>query len=181
MSLVPDLLSQEAFEKAFFSVLGAAISGAGGAVGWFGHAILRWWTDRRQTALAVRVVQDLITGAPNLWSRASVGGKVFMQLSGHFRITNATDHPVFLSRIETGFWRNPVSQPRVVTYDPEDEIIRDRPVPPKSTADVMISFELDRPRNWQGRKTIRLFITDSLGHERHVRASFWQGPTHSKP
>lgn len=172
MNLVPDLLSHEAFEKAFFSVLGAVISGASGVVGWFGHAIVRWWTDRRQTALAVRVVQDFITGAPNQWARVDEGSSRFIRLSGHFRITNTTDQPVFIARIEMGLWRTPVSRPHVIVFDPKDEVVRDRPVPPKSTRDVSITFDLHR-MNWQGTRTLRLFITDSLGNERHVRCTFW--------
>lgn len=173
MSLVPDILSHEAFEKAFFSVLGAVISGASTVVGWLGRSILSWWTDRRQTALAVRVVQDLVTGTPSLWSSADIAGKVVTQLSAPFRITNTTDHPVFIARIEIGFWRKVVPRPHVVVWDPDEETVRDRPVPPKSTRDVMIQFALDGPTHWRGVKTIRLFITDSLGNERHVKATFW--------
>ena len=118
MNIVPDFLSHDAVEKAFFSVLGALITGASGIIGWFGHAITQWWQDRRQTALSVRIVQDLVSGVPNLWSLADVGSTT-MQLIGHFRITNTTEHPVFIAKIETGYWRHPVTQPRVVVIEPE--------------------------------------------------------------
>ncbi len=173
MSIVPDLISHEAVEKAFFSILGAVISGLSGIVGWFGHVITQWWLTRRRTALSVRFVQDLVSGVPNLWSRTQVGGRTIMQLSAHFRITNSTEHPVFVTQVATGFWRRPVVHPRVTIINPEEEVIRDNPIPPNSTRDATLAFELDPPRRWSGRHHLYLHITDSLGNERRVRTTFW--------
>ena len=172
MNIVPDFLSHDAVENAFFSVLGALITGASGIIGWFGHAITQWWQDRRQTALSVRIVQDLVSGVPNLWSLADVGSTT-MQLIGHFRITNTTEHPVFIAKIKTGFQRLPVTRSHVVVIEPQEEVVRDNPIPPKSTRDVQIKFELDPARKWSGPKSLCLFITDSLGSERYIKATFW--------
>ena len=72
-----------------------------------------------------------------------------------------------------GFWRRPVAHPRVIVLNPNDEVITDNPVPPQSTRDATISFELDPPRNWSGSNDLNLFLTDSLGNERRVKATFW--------
>ena len=173
MNIVPDLLSHEAFEKVVFSVLGALISGFSGVIGWFGHVISQWWLNRRRAASSVMFIQDLVSGIPNLWSRTRVGQREIMQLSAHFRITNCTDHPVFVTRITTGFWRRPVVHPRVIVISSNEEVITANPVPPQSTRDATISFELDPPRRWSGSNDLKLFVTDSLGNERRVKAIFW--------
>lgn len=165
MGIVPNLLSHE-------SVLNAGISGVSGLIGW----LARWWQDRRRITLSVRIVQNLISCSPSCWVSNKVGDRTIMQLTGHFRITNTTDHPVSILKIETGFWiwKRSVTQPRVIIDDPLDEVTRDRPVPPKTTRDAVIYFELNPPRNWSGTKNMRLSITDSLDNERNVKVTFVQ-------